>query len=302
MPVALLILYCTLIIAASVAGGLLPMWLRLTHQRMQVALSFVSGVMLGVAFLHLLTHAWLEWREARGENAAIEPILLWLLGGFLTLFLLERFFAFHHHEPEVGNSHDHHGQDGAHAPRERRLSWSGAFLGLAVHSILNGVALAASVAAGSHSEGGTTLTLAGLATFLVIFLHKPFDALTIGTLMAASARPAWMRHAVNAMFALMVPLGAGLFGVGLQQSEDGSAHAFIAAVLALSAGMFICIALSDLLPELHFHAHDRIKLTIALCAGLLLAYAISLAEGTLHHHDDGGPPPGSADAGTGHID
>ena len=38
--------------------------------------------------------------------------------------------------------------------------------------------------------------------------------------------------------------------------------------LAFSAGTFLCIALSDLLPELQFHAHDRWKLSAALLAGV----------------------------------
>jgi zinc and cadmium transporter len=41
-------------------------------------------------------------------------------------------------------------------------------------------------------------------------------------------------------------------------------------MLAFSAGTFLCIALSDLLPELQFHEHDRWKLSVALLAGLAL--------------------------------
>ena len=36
--------------------------------------------------------------------------------------------------------------------------------------------------------------------------------------------------------------------------------------------------MSDLLPELQFHRHDRIKLSMALLAGLLLAYLVGLME------------------------
>ena len=42
-------------------GGLLPNWVRMTHTRTQSAMSFVSGLMLGVAFFHLLPTAWLCW-------------------------------------------------------------------------------------------------------------------------------------------------------------------------------------------------------------------------------------------------
>ena len=47
-------IYCGLVLVASLAGGWIPLVIRLTHRRMQIALSFVAGVMLGVGLLHLL--------------------------------------------------------------------------------------------------------------------------------------------------------------------------------------------------------------------------------------------------------
>jgi zinc and cadmium transporter len=54
--------------------------------------------------------------------------------------------------------------------------------------------------------------------------------------------------------------------------------------LALSAGFFVCIALADLLPEVHFHDHDRVKLTASLALGILLAVAIENLPGHSHDH------------------
>ena len=48
--------------------------------------------------------------------------------------------------------------------------------------------------------------------------------------------------------------------------------------LAFSAGTFLCIALSDLLPELQFHSHDRLKLSLALLAGFGLMMGASAIE------------------------
>ena len=44
---ALLVLYCGLILLASLVGGWLPIFVRLTHRSMEIALSFVAGVILG---------------------------------------------------------------------------------------------------------------------------------------------------------------------------------------------------------------------------------------------------------------
>jgi zinc and cadmium transporter len=57
----------------------------------------------------------------------------------------------------------------------------------------------------------------------------------------------------------------------------------VAAALAISAGAFICIALSDLLPEVHFHSHDRLVLTVAFLLGIVLAYSVGgLEPASLH--------------------
>lgn len=295
-PVLLLILYCLLILCASLAGGLIPTLVRLTHTRMQVATSFVAGLMLGVGILHLLPHAFFQLDS-------IDRTVAWLLGGFLVMYLIQRFFHFHHHDvPEEApegreaccdheHSHAHETQSAGvrhdHTLAEksaRHLSWSGAALGLTLHTLIDGIALAASVQA-EALHGGAGLLL-GLGTFLVIILHKPFDALAIATLMAAGGWSKRWRHAVNAAFALMIPVGVIFFHLGAGTiAEQGGAY--VGAALAFAAGTFICIAASDLLPELQFHAHDRFKLSVALVAGLSLSVAIGLFEsaGHDHHHD-----------------
>jgi len=280
----LLVIYCGLAAVASLLGGWIPLAIELTHRRMQIAISFVSGVILGVGVLHLLPHA----LEALGS---IDRTVSWLLGGFLFMFFLERFFHFHHHDApdEIGISasealpvghaaahahHDHaeHGLAGA----KRLFPWSGAAIGLTLHGLIDGVAIAAAVEAEHDSQ-----VWAGLATFLAIALHKPFDSLTIGTLLAAEGRSPALRHFLNACYALVTPAGAVLFYLG--SSEISQSHALLGQALVFAAGAFICIATSDLLPELQFHHHDRVALSLALVAGIALAWATVLAEGGHDH-------------------
>jgi zinc and cadmium transporter len=296
-PVALLFIYCLLILVASLAGGWIPLFIRLTHIRLQVATSFVAGLMLGVGVLHLLPHAW-------HELLSIDHTAWWLLTGFVVMFFIERFFHFHHHdvpgeeneEDGVIDEHTHelHPHDHAHCDHPhsladrsaRRLSWGGAALGLTLHTLIDGVALAASVEA--EARGGGSGWLLGLGTFLVIILHKPFDAMAIGTLMAAGGWSRRSRHFVNGLFALAIPLGVLLFHFGARQySEEG--QVFLGAALAFAAGTFLCIATSDLLPELQFHSHDRGKLSLALLAGLALAALIGAFETSGHDGDSGSP-------------
>ena len=282
--VAVLVTYCVLILAASLAGGWVPVLLRLTHRPMELLVSFVSGVMLGVAILHLLPDAvqhraaWIEVQGGLGGppdlEAVIMPVAGWLLAGFLTMFFVERFFCFHHHdvsdaEPDAGTS----GNACRHA-HKHELTWTGAAVGLTMHSLVAGIALAASVQA---AEGSSLTRAAGLGTFFAILLHKPFDSMTLGALMALGRRSVAARHLVNGAFALVVPLGVVSFVAGVRVASGQGG--LLSSALAFSAGTFLCISLSDLLPELQFHRHDRLKLSAALLLGLALAWGAKSIEG-----------------------
>ena len=290
----LLVVYCLLILAASLVGGWLPIVVRLTHRGLQLAVSLVAGVMLGVGLLHLLPHALLE---APGK---MDTVFIWVLAGFLVMFFLERFFCFHHHdvpdspsgeEPVEGNqpvagSRGDHSENCPHLRGDsHRLTWSGAAVGLTLHTIIAGIALAASVEV--ETRGGHLASAAGLGTFLVIFMHKPFDAMTISTLMTVGGWSITARHVVNGVFALMIPVGVGLFQLGLGHSHaEGSLLAY---ALAFSAGTFLCVSMSDLLPELQFHSHDRGLLSLALLLGLSIAWLIGMAETAGHGHEEHAP-------------
>jgi zinc and cadmium transporter len=294
-PVQLIVVYCVFIGAASLAGGKLPVLIRWTHSRMQLLVSFVGGLMLGVGLFHLLPHA------AR-EIASIDKVVYWTMTGLLCTFFLIRAFHFHQHgsaeepEPTAPHAYDHD-HDCAHdhvspAPRHR-LSWLGIGIGLSIHTLIDGSALAASVEAESH--GNTQSYLLGLGTFLAILLHKPLDSMSITSLMTAGGWSHRWRQAVNLGYALMCPLGAFLFWTGIRQF--GSAQqAVVGCALAFSAGVFLCISLADLLPEVQFHTHDRLKLSIALLAGVALAWGIRFLE-PAHQHEQrpsgvaSNPPP-----------
>lgn len=269
-PTLLLLIYCFAIACFSMAGGLLPSWVKMTHTRTQLIMSLVSGLMLGVAFYHLLPHS----IALSGEP---DSAVWWLMVGLIFMLLLLRMFHFHQHdfsgEEEAHHDHGHHHhheQADVHS-----LSWVGIALGLALHTLIDGVALGA-VMLGELAEGATT-GLVGVGVFLAILLHKPLDAMSITTIMEAGGWDRRARAATNLLFALMCPLGALLFFFGVDLLSP-SRDAIVAAALAFSAGAFICIALSDLLPEVHFHSHDRGKLTLAFLLGIVIAYAIGAVE------------------------
>ncbi|MBW3541897.1 MAG: ZIP family metal transporter [Planctomycetes bacterium] len=322
---ALAATYCFLIVLASLGGGFVPSMVRLTHNRLQVVVSLVGGLMLGIGLFHMLPHA-------VHQTGSIDRSAWWMMMGLLTMFFLLRTFHFHQHaavdlplaagevlvaqfsphvhadHPQHGHAHDHdhaavshpamneaaHACAGvvAHADCEHthRLSWLGVAFGLGLHTFIDGVALAAGVAAASSAVDAGRL--AGLGTFLAILFHKPLDAVSITTLMAAAGWSGRARAIVNVAFALMCPLGAAAFFVGLAAVSGGEA-VVVGCALAYSAGVFLCIALGDLLPEIEFHSHNRLPLSLALVSGILLAWAIGFLEPP-HLHQ---PPVPARDAG-----
>jgi zinc and cadmium transporter len=309
----LLAIYCVLVLIASLAGGWLPILVKLTHTRLQVAISLVAGLMLGIALLHFLP-------DANEHLQSLDRTVAWMLSGFLAMFFLQRFFHFHHHDLPEGDpedccsdeqalevhehshehDHEHHHHDHdhphdhdhehehahhAHTLAEKsaqQLSWVGTALGLTLHSLLDGLAMAAAVEATARGQG-----LAGFGTALAVILHKPFDAMAVSTLMHAGGSSRFSRQLLNVLFSLATPLGAALFYLGANHVAQSN-EIFLGCALAFCAGTFLCIASSDLLPELQFHSHDRLKLSVALLLGIGIAVLIGVMEPHEHEHETPG--------------
>ena len=298
----LLLAYCLGVIASSLLGGVIPSLMKLTHVRMQCLLSLVGGFVLGIALLHMIPHGY-------AACGALDVVVQSALVGLLVTFFLIRIFHFHQHGPEAqpgddglecsDPSHNHHHHDHSGGT----VSLGGVLFGLSVHSLMDGIALGAAVAADyGHGHGN----LAGFGVFLAVLLHKPLDALSVTGLMATGSSTAKSRAIVNFCYALICPIGALLFVQFAQRSTTGNLPQLQGIVLGFSAGAFLCISLSDLLPEVQFHRHDRGKLSVALLLGILLAYGIGYLEGE-HSHVHGasntaseGQNPSSLKHDTGH--
>ena len=173
-------------------------------------------------------------------------------------------------------------------------------LGLGLHTLTDGIAMASGVV--SEAAHDPSFWVPGVGIFLAVLLHKPLDAVSITSLMHP-VTTANRRLAVNIGFALMCPVGAFLFwwtaGIGPGWTQFLSSWG-----LAFSAGVFLCISLSDLLPEMEFHSHSRIPLSVALLLGILAALGIGLLEGEHAHghgqHGDSGAHVESHDHGNSH--
>jgi len=123
-PAWLLVGYCILALLAALAGGVLPTLFKLTHTRLQMAISFVAGLMFGQALPDLLPHA-------IGQIHSVSSANSWLLGCFLPMFFLQRFLPFHHYDVAEGSPEEPSGHTDLLAERSARgLTWISVAVGL----------------------------------------------------------------------------------------------------------------------------------------------------------------------------
>ena len=276
MGVVLLVGYCTIIAGISFLGGKISERIRLTHTRTQILMSFISGFMIGIAVEHLLPHSLVF---ISGVDA-METVTFWLLMGIILMALLQR--AFHTHQHDL-DDHDHdHDHDHGHAVEEKPpslLSSTGLvsiILGLGFHALIEGIALGSSIKAGLNDNRPELLL--GLGVFFAIILHKPLDAYSIVGMARSEGHSQKTCFWINIIFALFCPIMTVLTFLGMDILGPEGVQTMVGRALALASGAFLCIALSDLLPEIQFHRHDRLKLTAFFLLGITVSYALRLLE------------------------
>lgn len=235
-------MYSLVVVLAALGGALVPLVMA-QQTRMIGFLAFAAGVMLGAAFFHMLPEAF----EAGGY-----AVFSWLLVGFLFLFVLERYVLVHAcEEPPECEEHAHQHAFGLTA-----------FLGLSAHTLFDGVAL------GSACQEGV-----GLMALIAITAHKIPSSLSLASILKLEGRKVSTVLAYVVVFALMVPLGVVLF-ISVQAALQ--LPSITGKALAFSAGTFLYIAVSDLLPHVNRHGKDtRLRNMLSLVGGVALMLVLT---------------------------
>jgi zinc and cadmium transporter len=261
-PLHALGLYTLAILLGALAGGALPLVVRMS--RSDHLLSFSAGVMLGASFFHMLPEA------VEGAGARALPFVA---VGFLVLFLLERFVLVHACaepgpalEGQLAAAHAHAHVHGDGTGCEVHTMGMAAFLGLSVHTLIDGFALGA-------SSGKTEL---GMLVFLAILAHKIPNAFSLSAILRHEGYSRARTMLMNAGFALMIPVGAGVY---LLIQDLVHAGTFTSFALAASAGTFLHLAFSDILPDVHRRSGARLSHGIALVCGLAAMWGLRFLGG-----------------------
>ncbi len=169
---------------------------------------------------------------------------LWVMIGLLGVFLIEAVFI-----PGPPHSHGH-----AHAPphseedRHSAVGWA-ALVGLTVHALTAGVALAA---VESRAD------IAGVM-LLAILAHKGFESFALASVFSMTGAKRANVVVMVIMFSLVTPVGllAGSQISGLLGNGGTSI------LTSLAAGTFLYVCLCELLPEV-FHRREDGPLKVGL--------------------------------------
>ncbi len=167
-----------------------------------------------------------------------------------VFYIILGFFIIHIFE-HVLSSHFHFGEETHKDEIQKSTAWS-VLLALTIHTFLDGVAV---------SAGLTINFFLGITIFLAVILHKMADGFTIVSVMLASGREK-----------------AGAFAASLIISFSTLAGSFWAAIysiyapslLALSAGTFLYLSATDLIPEIT--KQKRLVFSLTIFLGIILYY------------------------------
>lgn len=243
----------TYIILFTVIGGVLSLSggiLLLTKPELaknfsHLLASFAAGALLGTAFFDLLPES------LHSENTTL--VFTYVLVGILFFFLLERFLHwYHHHQSDI------------EVFRGKPIV-SLIVVGDTIHNFIDGIAIAATFM--------VSIPL-GIITAVAVGTHEiPQEIGDFGVLLKKGIKRKKI-IIINVFSSL-----AALFGAFLMYFfGERFGHFVIPVILPITAGFFIYIALSDLIPEIH-HENRRgfaIKETGMLIFGIGTVYCAIL--------------------------
>ena len=224
--------YATLIFGVSFLGGVIPLLRRWSHPQLQLLLSLSAGIILGVMFFDLLPQA-----------TRITPqFFTAALVGFLLLLALEKFLLIHPHETtELAG----------------RRSGLAAYLGITLHSLLDGVALGS----------GVMVPALGSVVLWAVVAHKIPDTFSLSSILLYFGFTRRYALLLLLLFCLVTPLGGAIALLALRNASQN--HLGLA--MGVGAGTFFFIATSDLLPQAHAHHQFRYRNLAAVLGGVLIS-------------------------------
>lgn len=246
------------VLAVSLASfaGIATFALKLETLRgwLFVLIGLAAGTLIGDAVIHLIP----ESLETIGDERTFGFALL---SGVLVFFILEKYLRWHH--AHHVSEEEHAEEEAEHHPRHLAPL---VILADGLHNFVDGAVIAASF---------LVSPVIGLATTVAVFIHELPQEIADYALLVHSGLSRIKALFFNFVSALTAFLGAS--AVLLAHSALESLGAY---VVAFTAGAFIYIGATDLVPELHKTRDPRRSATelLAFVVGIALMFALTYLE------------------------
>jgi zinc and cadmium transporter len=250
IPETFTIILATFVVSLFSLSGIFALSLNeeRLHSILFFLLAFSAGTIFGAAVFDLLPEA--------VELVDEHTVFLYIAFGYVAFYFLERFIYWYH-------GHGHR-EDMEGIEPERGFAYLN-LLGDGVHNFIDGMVIAASFTVGLH---------VGLATTMAVIFHElPQEMGDYGILMYAGFDRV-RALVLNFAAALCVVVG-GVFATFYLETVE----ALSGLLIAFSAGAFLYLAASELVPELQQERDFRRSLIqfAVFILGMAVIYSLGLA-------------------------
>ena len=211
---------------------------------------FAAGLLVSGALLHLVSRS----VELVGTGQA----MAWTLGAFLAFYLMEAHFIPHVHARGESPIEDHHEHEHYHHGVGPVV-----VLGLAIHSLVDGISVGAGLSAGP---------IVGSVAALLVVMHKLPVGIAAMSALYHSGVPGRQAAWITGALAMVTPIAVIVSYLTFRDVSDQ----FLGILLALAGGSFLYVGAADLLPE--GQARGRPANTFMFLLGAIVMIVIKLAS------------------------
>lgn len=223
-------------------------------QGLFILIGLAAGTLIGDAVIHLMPEAMEEIGDERVFGLAV-------VSGLILFFVLEKYLRWHH--AHHASEEEHEDEEAAHHPRHLAPM---VLFADGLHNFVDGAVIAASF---------LISPVVGVATTIAVFLHEIPQEVADYALLVHSGLSRMKALFFNFVSALTAFAGAGLVLITHTTFES-----FESLIAAFTAGAFIYIAATDLVPELQKTKDPKrsaLELT-AFIAGIGLMLLLTFLE------------------------
>ncbi len=239
--VQLILFKAFLALVSALFGAGSTFFLKLNHKKLCALISLSAGALLGAAAFALIPES--------SEQLNIPELLLSVLSGYFLFFFISKYY-----------SHVCPACSATHFDERTTKKFSEIFLtlftALALHSLLDGVAISSGDL--QNSEGHSSI-------FLAILTHKFPEGLALASLMFGAGYSNAKIITYTALVESTTLLGS-LLGVFLL--KEGISFFWISILMAHIAGGFIYLAIHAVMGEML--RHHKTLVIVSLLSGFLL--------------------------------